>query len=187
MVAKAYESVNLVLQLADQPRRAASGDGSAHRKPLAPPSHLLSSNVLNASRYSFPPSPCLCAMSCARIHWRGWCYREQARTYWPGASFFGAGVAAAPSVAIEGASASNATKLIVGAYIHTRAEFLFETRMASQSDEAALLALMADSAARVAEATRANTALVEQHELAAATFSSRATAEISRLQGEARR
>ena len=72
--------------------------------------------------------------------------------------------------------------------IHSHeAEFLFETRMASQSDEAALLALMADSAARVAEATRANTALVEQHELAAATFSSRATAEISRLQGEARR
>lgn len=59
--------------------------------------------------------------------------------------------------------------------------------MASQSDEAALLTLMADSAARVAEATRANTALVEQHELAAATFSSRATEEISRLQGEARR
>eukprot|EP00729_Bicosta_minor_P017959 gene17959-174_t len=61
--------------------------------------------------------------------------------------------------------------------------------MASSPDDdaATLQALLAESAARIARTTRENAALAEQHEVAAATFSSRATAEIARLQQEQHR
>eukprot|EP00729_Bicosta_minor_P027663 gene27663-17034_t len=55
----------------------------------------------------------------------------------------------------------------------------------SRDDDAATLqALLAESAARIVEATRENAALAEEHNVAAATFSSRATAEIGRLEAE---
>lgn len=62
-------------------------------------------------------------------------------------------------------------------------------KMASSPDDDAvtLQVLLAESAARIAQTTRENAALAEQHEVAAATFSSRATAEITRLQQEQHR
>ena len=53
--------------------------------------------------------------------------------------------------------------------------------MASQDDADALQVLLADSAERVAAATRENAALVEQHKQTAAAFSVNAEKEIQRL------